>query len=69
MSTDSDKGFSTSRGPKYKKSKAKKWINYRNSIVVGVIGILLVGGFEFYQYREEINDHREATMKLSLIHI
>ena len=66
MSTDSDKGFYTSRGPKYKKSKAKKWINYRNSIVVGVIGILLVGGFEFYQYTEEIESHRESTMKVDL---
>ena len=64
--SESEKGFSTSRGPKDKKSKAKKWINYRNAIVVGVIGILLVGGFEFYQYREEIESHREATMKVEL---
>ena len=41
--TNSERGFSTSRGPKDKKSKAKKWINYKNAIVVGVIGILLVG--------------------------
>tara|TARA_B100001123_G_scaffold441635_1_gene583292 strand:- start:34 stop:687 length:654 start_codon:yes stop_codon:yes gene_type:complete len=66
MSNNSDKGFSTSRGPKDKKSKAKNWVNYRNAIVVGVIGILLVGGFEFYQYREETNNHREATMKVDL---
>ena len=66
MTNKVEEGFSTSRGPKGKKGKAKKWINYRNAIVVGIIGILIVGGFEFYQYTEEIEGHREATMKVDL---
>ena len=67
MSDDkSEKGFSTSRGPKEKKSKEKKRINYKNAIAIGLIGILLVGGFEYYQYTEESNRREETIMKTEL---
>lgn len=63
---NSEQGFSTTRGPEKKQSKASKWINYKTAIVVGLIGILLVGGFEYYQYIEEINKIEEVIMKVEL---
>ena len=52
---NSGQGFSTTRGPKKKRGGIGRWINFRTVIVVGLIGILLVGGFVFYQYAEKIN--------------
>ena len=63
---NSGQGFSTTRGPKKKQRGISRWINYRTVIVVGLIGILLVGGFVYYQYTEKINKREEVIMKVGL---